>query len=195
MFEKNWESYKDSVHRLFYNDKGMQTFISYFDFADGIVTAAHCVNEIGQDTKAINGKSVDKWDHRMKGVDISTYGFKDLCPYVTKPYLNQQIVVLGYPAGSRNLEVRHGWVHMEREKGIFIGAIKRPAEPVVVGMSGGLVIGLDKDTMKWTPIGTTIHRNSPATLDKDDIPDESCDFVSLSFAFEENFENSGLQFV
>jgi len=46
----------------------------------------------------------------------------------------------------------------------------------VTGMSGGPVIDLKTDQ----PIGILITRNSPADLDKDQIPDQSCDFISLS---------------
>jgi len=185
MLKSNWEDFKPDVKRLFYNSKTQQTFISYWKGWGGYFTAAHCLNECAQNTPP-DTPHFDKWQHRMKGMDISSYGFDNLCPALIEPYVGQEIVCLGYPAGSRNLEVRHGWVHMEREEGLWIGAIKTPAEPVVVGMSGGMVLGKDKETMKWGPIGVTVHRNSPATLDGDDIQDESLDFVALNYALNEH---------
>jgi len=180
MLLSDWEDFKPSVERLFYNSKTQQTFISYWRAFDGIFTAGHCLTECQLNTPP-GTPHFDKWQHNMDGLDISTYGFDNFCPSLIDIYEGQEIIAMGYPAGSRNLEIRRGWVHIEREDGIWIGAIKNPAEPVVVGMSGGLVIGKDKATMKWGPIGVITHRNSPAKIDKDDKADESLDFVALSY--------------
>ena len=85
---------------------------------------------------------------------------------------------MGFPAGSSSLETRHGEVYIERSprSGVWIAQIHRPDEPVVSGMSGGPVICKKTDL----PIGILITRNSPADLDRDQIADQSCDFISLS---------------
>ena len=54
--------------------------------------------------------------------------------------------------------------------------IQTPDEPVVTGMSGGRVRSVDTGEV----LGIIITRNSPADLDRDRDPDESCDFTALS---------------
>jgi len=194
MLKTNWEDFKPSVRRLFYNSNAQQTFISYWKGWGGWFTAGHCLTECALNTPP-GTPHFSEWQHRMRGMDISTYGFDGHSPEVLKPYVGQEIICLGYPAGARNLEIRRGWVHYEREAGLWIAAIKTPAEPVVVGMSGGLILGKDKETMKWGPIGVTVHRNSPANLDGDGIPDESLDFVALDYALESDRFNQKDLFV
>ena len=60
--------------------------------------------------------------------------------------------------------------------GTWIAHILDPDEPVVSGMSGGLVA----DAKTGAPLGIIITRNSPADLNNDRDPDESLDFVSLA---------------
>ena len=80
------------------------------------------------------------------------------------------------------METRHGHVYIERGagSGTWIAHIESPDEPVVTGMSGGPVT--DADSGK--PIGIIITRNSPADLNNDRNPDESCDFIALSEVWE-----------
>ena len=185
LYSRNYKDFAKDIKRWFYSDNGIQMFGTYWYGFGGVITAGHVLSEAGLRTPQGTPK-FDDWQHRMRGVDISTHGFENVCPAVTAPYEGQEIVAMGYPAGSRHLEYRRGWVHMEREDGIWIGAFKDPNEPVVVGMSGGMVVGKDKYTGKWTPIGVIIHRNSPTDVNRDRIEDESCDFVALNYAFEES---------
>ena len=60
--------------------------------------------------------------------------------------------------------------------GQWIAHIEQPDEPVVTGMSGGVVIDIDSKA----PLGIIITRNSPTDLNRDDDPDESFDFIALS---------------
>jgi len=96
------------------------------------------------------------------GLDAALQGcsLPDQAP--TKPYPGQKIRVLGYPAGSRTLEERHGEVYIERDarSGVWIAQIHRPDEPVVTGMSGGPVVCKKTDQ----PIGILITRNSLTPL-------------------------------
>jgi len=96
------------------------------------------------------------------------------------PIRGQEVIIQGFPAGSRHLETRRGTVYFERTPGTWIAHIMDPDEPVVVGMSGGAVL----DTVSGEPIGIVITRNSPADLNSDRDPDESCDFVSLAALWE-----------
>ena len=47
-------------------------------------------------------------------------------------------------------------------------------------MSGGPVVDADSGL----PLGIVITRNSPADLNNDRDPDESCDFIALSAVWE-----------
>lgn len=96
------------------------------------------------------------------------------------PVIGQDVILMGYPAGSRYLETRMGRVYFERNPGQWIAHIFEPDEPVVTGMSGGPV--LDAKTRK--PIGIIITRNSPADLNHDRDPDESADFIALSAVWD-----------
>ena len=70
--------------------------------------------------------------------------------------------------------------YFERNPGTWITHIEMPDEPVVTGMSGGPVI----DIATGEPIGIIITRNSPADLNNDRDPDESCDFIALSAVWD-----------
>jgi len=96
------------------------------------------------------------------------------------PMHGQAVIIKGFPAGSRHLETRKGTVYFERMPGTWIVHITEPDEPVVTGMSGGAVV----DAKTGLPIGIIITRNSPADLNNDRDPDESCDFVSLDALWE-----------
>jgi len=61
------------------------------------------------------------------------------------PVAGQAVILKGYPAGSRSLEIRHGIVYFERLSGQWIAHIKNPDEPVVTGMSGGPVINAETE--------------------------------------------------
>lgn len=80
------------------------------------------------------------------------------------------------------METRRGHVYIERGagSGTWIAHIETPDEPVVTGMSGGPIVDADSGA----PIGIIITRNSPADLNNDRDPDESCDFIALSAVWE-----------
>ena len=117
-----------------------------------------------------------------EGLDAALIGTRLPKRKPPAPRRGQEVICKGYPAGSRSLEVRHGNVYIERMagSGTWIAHIKSPDEPVVTGMSGGPVI----DALTQEPIGIIITRNSPADLNNDRDPDESCDFIALSAVWE-----------
>ena len=117
------------------------------------------------------------WPDGLDGAVIDC-SLPSSCP--TKPVRGQNVIIQGYPAGSRHLETRRAIVYFERTPGTWIAHITEPDEPVVSGMSGGAVI----DTKSGKPVGIVITRNSPADLNNDRDPDESCDFVSLAALWE-----------
>lgn len=124
-----------------------------------------------------------KWSHRLGGMDISVYGLDfDKKHNFRHPEEGLPISVFGYPAGSRHLEYRKGFAYIERFDGKWIGRIDSPHEPVVSGMSGGMVIGHFPDGNKQ--IGVLATSNSPTELTGDNISDFSFDFVSIARAIE-----------
>ena len=116
------------------------------------------------------------------GLDAALIGVRLPERQPPAPRRGQEVICKGYPAGSRSLEVRHGNIYIERMagSGTWITHIKSPDEPVVTGMSGGPVI----DALTQEPIGIIITRNSPADLNNDRDPDESCDFIALSAVWD-----------
>ncbi len=164
------------VRRYFFNMKASQCYGTFFPYWGGWITAGHVMTSTGHKWPPFveNGKT-HLWP---AGLDAALQGCQlpDQAP--PKPYIGQKVKILGFPAGSRTMEERHGEVYLERDarSGIWIAQIHRPDEPVVSGMSGGPVICKKTDL----PIGILITRNSPADLDRDQIVDQSCDFISLS---------------
>jgi len=111
-----------------------------------------------------------------EGLDAALLGCRLPAKRPKDPVIGQQVACQGFPAGSRHIETRMGKVYFERNPGTWIVHIKTPDEPVVTGMSGGPVV----DAASGEPIGIIITRNSPADLNNDRDPDESCDFISLA---------------
>ena len=161
------------VRRHFYNERGFQTYGSFFPHWDGWLTAGHVLSEANHLLPPFASGDVWNWPH---GLDASAIGISLPKTPPPAPSHGQSLIVQGYPAGSRHLEERKAKAYFERSPGVWIAHILMPDEPVVTGMSGGAVI----DAQSGEPIGILITRNSPADLNSDRDPDESCDFVSLS---------------
>jgi len=99
----------------------------------------------------------DSWP---EGLDAAILGGRLPATRPADPIIGQKVICKGFPAGARNLEIRHGKVYFERNPGTWIVHITKPDEPVVTGMSGGPVV----DAATGQPIGVIITRNSPADL-------------------------------
>lgn len=163
------------VKRYFYNQNGGQTFGTFFQLWGGWATAAHVLSEMnGVTPKFISSElNVSKFE----GYDIALIGSRRPNVEPSEPIRNLRIKIYGYPAGSRYLEERLGYVYIKRsDSNSWIAMIDSPSEPVVVGMSGGLVVRADTNE----PIGVLTTRNSPADVNGDGIKQESADFVALS---------------
>ena len=166
------------VHRHFHNRDRIQTYSTWFDCWDGRISAAHCVESAGG-----RWPYLPAGDHgvlRPNALDAALLGCEVPRERPAAPVPGQAVSVFGYPAGSRFLEARRGSVYARRYPGQWILKIDAPAEPVVVGMSGGPVI----DDATGAVIGILITRNSPAQIDHDPENDESCDFVPLSAVWD-----------
>ncbi len=162
------------VKRHFYNEAGFQTYASFFAHWQGVITAGHVMTECGNRMPPFATGQRHCWP---SGLDAALLGctLPKNCPPDPKP--NQAITCIGYPAGSSHASVREAQVYMQRPNtpDVWIARIITPDEPVVTGMSGGVVMGQSNQ-----PVGVLITRNSPADLNNDRDPDESFDFVSLA---------------
>jgi len=162
------------VRRYFHNARHFQCYRSWFAHWDGWISAGHCLTEAQDHLPSfVSDQSFVKWPD---GLDAALVGCTLPNVRPKNPVIGQNVILLGYPAGSRHMESRSGQVYFERSPGQWILHIFEPDEPVVTGMSGGPV--LDAETRE--PIGIIITRNSPADLNNDRDPDESADFIALS---------------
>jgi hypothetical protein len=160
------------VRRHFYNEPGFQTYGSFFAHWDGWITAGHVMTE-ASDILPIFAERMDvSWPD---GLDAATLGCTLPNSAPPAPFNGQAITCIGFPAGSSAPAIRTGKVYLNRGGGSWIAHIISPDEPVVSGMSGGVVI----DSESGEPIGIIITRNSPADLNNDRDPDESYDFTAL----------------
>ena len=123
-----------------------------------------------------------------EGLDVALLGCSLPASRPKDPVIGQQVICKGFPAGARAVEQRRGKVYFERNPGTWITHIQIPDEPVVTGMSGGPVI----DLQTGEPIGIIITRNSPADLNNDRDPDESCDFIALSAVWDAVMKNTAI---
>ncbi len=174
------------VRRHFFNERGFQTYASFFPYWSGHITAGHVIDECGQQVPPFASGRMESWPG---GLDAALLGCRlpRTCP--PDPTPGQAITCIGYPAGSRHPSTRNSKVYFERpgNKDTWIAHIFTPDEPVVTGMSGGAVL----DAKTLTPIGIIITRNSPADLNNDRDPDESLDFVSLAGVWRAIMEAPG----
>jgi len=166
------------IRRYFHNERHFQCYTSWFAHWDGWISAGHCLTE-AQDhlPDFAENMAVTSWPD---GLDAALVGCTLPATPPAPPHIGQDIIIQGYPAGSRQMETRRGRIYFERSPGQWIAHIFDPDEPVVTGMSGGPV--LDAQTLE--PIGITITRNSPADLNNDRDPDESADFIALSAVWD-----------
>ena len=163
------------VKRHFYNERGFQTYASFFSHWDGIITAGHVLTESQDKLPPFAGGPTRSWPG---GLDAALLGCRLPASCPADPVPGQALTCIGFPAGSSHASVRAAKTYLERpgSDGTWIAHILTPDEPVVTGMSGGAVI----DERTGAPIGIIITRNSPADLNNDRDPDESLDFISLA---------------
>lgn len=168
---------KGQVRRHFYNTGRFQCYASFFPHWGGWITAGHCMTDAQDHVPPFASGEVIKWPD---GLDAALIGCRLPAQAPRAPREGEAVVAEGYPAGSRHLEQRRGKVYFQRAPGVWIMHIDTPDEPVVTGMSGGRVRSLETGET----LGVIITRNSPADLDRDQDPDESCDFTALSAVWE-----------
>jgi len=165
---------KHDIRRYFHNEHHFQCYTSWFAYWSGWISAGHCLTDTQDHLPDFAANmSVTSWPD---GLDAALAGCSLPAKPPAAPRVGQDVIIQGYPAGSRHMEQRTARVYFERSPGQWIAHIFEPDEPVVTGMSGGPVV----DAKTLEPIGITITRNSPADLNNDRDPDESADFIALS---------------
>ena len=178
-----------SIRRHFYNEAGFQCYASFFAFWDGWVTAGHCMTDVQDLLPPFAKGELISWPG---GLDAALIGCRLPSQKPEAPIIGQRVIIKGFPAGARTMETRRGHVYIERGagSGTWIAHIEQPDEPVVTGMSGGPVVDADSGE----PLGIVITRNSPADLNNDRDPDESCDFIALSAVWQaiQNSQNTNM---
>lgn len=163
---------EDEVRRHFFNAQRFQCYASFFAHWDGWMTAGHCMTDAQDHIPPFARGNMIKWPD---GLDAAMIGCRLPSQAPRAPKIGEAVIAEGYPAGSRTLEQRRGKVYFQRSPGTWIMHIETPDEPVVTGMSGGRVRSIETGEV----LGIIITRNSPADLDRDRDPDESCDFTAL----------------
>ncbi len=165
----------ERVRRHFFNERGFQTYATFFAHWGGHITAGHALKDSGDILPPFARGTVNNWPG---GLDAAVIGCQlpRTCP--ADPVPGHNVVCRGYPAGSAHAASRTAKIYMQRpgSPDTWIARIIEPDEPVVSGMSGGPVL----DAHTGEPIGILITRNSPADLNNDRDPDESFDFISLA---------------
>ncbi len=162
-----------SLKRHFFDERGIQVYGSFFQCWGGWITAGHVIQQMLRTSPPFADGQQILYPGQM---DAALMGCKVPDQQPTKPEIGQQIIVAGYPAGSSTPSLREGEVYMQRPQTTdWIATISNPSEPVVVGMSGGVVY----DAATKEIVGILITRNSPADLDADGIADQNFDFVAL----------------
>jgi hypothetical protein len=161
------------VRRYFHNHAQFQCYTTWFSHWGGWISAGHCLTEAQDYLPDFAHGQAQSWPD---GLDAALAGCTLPLAKPAAPYVGQDVILRGYPAGSRHIETRTARVYHQRSPGQWIVHILDPDEPVVTGMSGGPVV----DAKTGEPIGIVITRNSPADLNNDRDPDESADFIALS---------------
>ncbi len=163
------------VSRHFYNENEFQTYASFFRAWGGWITAGHVLDAAQDIIPPFARGAMKKWPGAL---DAALIGCTPPPNRPKDPVPGMGVKCIGFPAGSEQPASRTGKVYMERpgQVDVWIAHILTPDEPVVTGMSGGIVL----DTLSEKPIGIIVTRNSPADLNADRDPDESFDFVSLA---------------
>ena len=163
---------ESEVRRHFFNEQRFQCYASFFAHWGGWVTAGHCMTDAMDHIPPFTNGKMRSWPD---GLDAALIGCRLPATPPRAPRIGEDVIAEGYPAGSRHLEQRRGKVYFQRSPGTWIMHIETPDEPVVTGMSGGRIRSVETGEA----LGIIITRNSPADLDRDRDPDESCDFTAL----------------
>ena len=167
------------LKNFFFNDPTAQVYGSFFQHWGGWITAGHTI-------KAMRNRAPTFASGHLiaepGGLDAGLIGCSLPSSAPPEPKRGQKVIAMGYPAGSpapaaRVCEI----VEAHDDKPFWLARILTPDEPVVVGMSGGIVF----DELTKEPIGIITHRNNPHDFEPDGKLDQSLNFVSLADVWRE----------
>lgn len=164
------------VKRYFYESQRGQTYGTFFRLWGGWATAAHVIEEMDG---AVPPFAAGGLQIRPDQYDAAVIGGQLPAAPPPEPTKGLAVTAIGYPAGALVASHRHSRVYLKRPGAgpqVWIAEVLSPEEPVVVGMSGGMVF----ETETGRIIGILVHRNSPADIDRDGDLDQTFDFVALS---------------
>ncbi len=188
---------ENKIVKLFDVTRGVSdtSYGTYWKYCGGWFTADHVHEAMDLNApKFVSGRVV-----RAPGlIDAVWYGKKWSCGAPANLEIGMEVHLLGYPGGSDKPTLRQGKVHFHREEsgsdgyqtGTWIVVFEPrddagiSGEPVVVGMSGGIVT--DRN---FNPVGILVTQNSPADLNGDGALEQSVDIVSLSDAYRILIQN------
>jgi len=111
------------VRRYFYNEPTFQTYGSFFKLWGGWITAGHVLTSAKSQIPDFASGEISSWPG---GLDAATIGCTPPAAAPDAPYAGQNIIVTGFPAGSRHIEERRAQVYLERETGRWIAHIMTP---------------------------------------------------------------------
>lgn len=197
--EMRRESTRDITQRIvekynvsrFFNGNSWCTYWQPWPVNDNTawVSADHC--HVGMDDRQpffISGLTVHRTDNR---IDAVFYGKSWPRREPSRMTEGEDVYILGYPGGSDIPSLRLGTVYLQRIDAVgnysmpstivMIPAPSQPvdditSEPVIGGMSGGVVVTVDGLKAK----GILVTQNGQVDLNGDGLPDNSADVVSLN---------------
>ena len=164
------------VKRYFYESQRGQTYGTFFRLWGGWATAAHVIEEMDNVVPPFAGGLLQI---RPDSYDAAVIGGRLPAAPPPEPAKGMAVTAVGYPAGALAPSHRYSRVYLKRPgegPQVWIAEVLSPEEPVVVGMSGGMVF----ETETGRILGIIVHRNSPADIDRDGDLDQTFDFVALS---------------
>lgn len=181
--EDVWAS---KVQRYFYDEPTFSSYGTFFKLKNSYFTAAHVID--GALGKKPEFEPNDKsWTHAINGMDISISNIKSVLNYdfpIVQSGCN--LIVIAYPARDMDYEVLEGVSYIQRAEANkqWIGIIENPNEPVVGGMSGGIVLASCRGE-KYRPAGVLVTQNSKTDIDGDGQDEKSFDFVSIEYVLRD----------
>lgn len=143
---------------------------TYWNYCDVWVTAGHVHRSTGGAVpEPVTGAAVSSIN-----IDAAFYGDDWGCEKPAEITEGQRVWVAGYPGGANSIALRSGVAYVKRASSGSPGysdptwVVVFPkgnlaswlSEPVVGGMSGGVVI----DAETYAPVGILVTQNSPTTL-------------------------------
>ena len=163
-----------------------QAYGTFWDICSVTITADHVPAEMTDDGVSFVGRPVTRSNGIIDAAHYGEWG----CDAPRAPIVGEKVSIIGYPGGSVHPALRKGEIYLKRgtsgspgyEQATWI-IVFDSGEPVVGGMSGGIVISED-----GTPLGPLVTQNSETFFAKFNASKHSSDFVALSDYFEHVIE-------